>query len=304
MKYIVYLTVNKINGKVYVGVHKTNKPDEFDGYLGCGCRINSYKHRKDTVFGRAVIKYKPENFSRHTLFCFDSEAEAYEMEEKIVTPAWVKSSKNYNVQVGGLYSKDNTRNERQVFCYDLKGHFLRSFKSITEASMNNNVDRKSITDCAEGKTFRGGDYIWSFDKQDKIQPNYSKRNETVIHQYDRYSGQYIRTFNSMIAAANSVKQTSTSNITNCAKGFRNEAHGFRWSYEKVDVLDARLAKHIPVLQYSLDGDFIGEYDSAKDAANALGRSIRGNITSCCTGKRKSAGGFIWKYKYDIDKIEI
>lgn len=35
LKYIVYVTVNLCNGKLYFGVHRTN-PDIFDGYIGCG----------------------------------------------------------------------------------------------------------------------------------------------------------------------------------------------------------------------------------------------------------------------------
>lgn len=39
MKYIVYLTRNVKNNKIYIGVHKTENPDIFDGYIGCGVNI-------------------------------------------------------------------------------------------------------------------------------------------------------------------------------------------------------------------------------------------------------------------------
>lgn len=49
----------------------------------------------------------------------------------------------------------------------------------------------------------------------------------------------------------------------------------------------------PVLQISLGGKFIKRWDSSKSASRELGISS-GNIRSCCSGKRKKAGGFIWK----------
>ena len=38
IKYIVYLTVNTANKKIYIGVHRTNV-NTFDGYIGCGVII-------------------------------------------------------------------------------------------------------------------------------------------------------------------------------------------------------------------------------------------------------------------------
>ena len=48
-------------------------------------------------------------------------------------------------------------------------------------------------------------------------------------------------------------------------------------------------------QYTIDGKFVREWDSAKDAAKELGLSYH-CIVDTCNGKQKSSGNFIWKYQ--------
>ena len=49
----------------------------------------------------------------------------------------------------------------------------------------------------------------------------------------------------------------------------------------------------PVIQYTLDGKFVKEWPSTKEAArNGFNQ---GNIISCCKGRYKTAHGFIWSY---------
>lgn len=52
---------------------------------------------------------------------------------------------------------------------------------------------------------------------------------------------------------------------------------------------------IPVIQYSMDGEFIKEWKSISFAEHSLGLT-KGNVCKCCKGKVKQAYGFIWKYK--------
>lgn len=47
-----------------------------------------------------------------------------------------------------------------------------------------------------------------------------------------------------------------------------------------------------VAQYTLDGQFIAIYDCVKMAEEHIGVS---GVTGCCKGKRKTCGGFKWKY---------
>ena len=51
----------------------------------------------------------------------------------------------------------------------------------------------------------------------------------------------------------------------------------------------------PVLQFSKNGEFIAEYPSAREAERTTGIS-NSSICQCCKGKRKSCGGYIWKYR--------
>lgn len=70
-------------------------------------------------------------------------------------------------------------------------------------------------------------------------------------------------------------------IDNCNYGTRNER-----------ISDSQSK---PILQYSKSGDFIREWKSAAEVKRVLSINNK-NINSCCKGKRKSAGDFIWRYK--------
>lgn len=76
----------------------------------------------------------------------------------------------------------------------------------------------------------------------------------------------------------------------------------RWSngkYEKSSNLHSKFmcnqtyaAKR--VAQYYKNGLLVREYDSARDAYRMTGISYQ-HISCVCNGKRKSAGGYIWKF---------
>lgn len=64
---------------------------------------------------------------------------------------------------------------------------------------------------------------------------------------------------------------------------------------------AKKACSISVLQYTLDGEFVKEYESINEAARQIApdkkiRVVSCNICAVCKGKRRYAYGFVWKYK--------
>lgn len=58
-----------------------------------------------------------------------------------------------------------------------------------------------------------------------------------------------------------------------------------------------LAHRKIILQFSLDGEFIKEFNSIKEASEEIGVS-KSAIVHCLKGKTKKAGGYKWKYKYE------
>lgn len=86
---IIYMTVNKVNGKCYIGQHKCN--DENDSYLGSGKALLD-----------AIKKYGRENFIRHTLYVAESEKELDEKEIEFISKYNAAHRPDfYNINEGG-----------------------------------------------------------------------------------------------------------------------------------------------------------------------------------------------------------
>lgn len=59
-------------------------------------------------------------------------------------------------------------------------------------------------------------------------------------------------------------------------------------------MSTKNARHRSVLQYDVNGNFIREWDTITEAEKTL--NITHKIHYVCQGKRKTCGGYIWKYK--------
>ena len=104
--HLIYMIVNKINNKIYIGKHTTKNP--YDDYMGSGKTLKA-----------AIKKYGLENFEKTILYCFDSENEAYLKESEIVDETFVKRSDTYNMKCGGkgLCSYDML-GEKKTLCME------------------------------------------------------------------------------------------------------------------------------------------------------------------------------------------
>lgn len=84
----IYKITNSINGKIYIGVHRTKNLN--DNYMGSG-----------RLLKRVYVKYGIENFTKEILSFFDTYKEALDAERELVTVEFIESTTNYNLKEGG-----------------------------------------------------------------------------------------------------------------------------------------------------------------------------------------------------------
>lgn len=95
-------------------------------------------------------------------------------------------------------------------------------------------------------------------------------------------------------------------ISSCCIGHIQSAGGFMWRYvddnsdpdlvipSYDEIKKPKKSHRTKVDQYDLDGNFIQTWDYIKQAADTL-QINKACISACCSGKQKTAGGFIWRY---------
>lgn len=99
--YTVYMHVNKINNKKYIGITKTSVNKRW------GCDGRGYRSDKQSVFCRALQKYGWDNFEHVILYENLSQDEACNMEIKLIKEYKTQDSNfGYNVQPGGQLGND------------------------------------------------------------------------------------------------------------------------------------------------------------------------------------------------------
>lgn len=84
----VYKLTNLVNGKIYIGVHRTDNLN--DGYMGSG-----------NLLAKAKNKYGINNFEKEIIEFFPTYKEALNAERKLVTVEFINEKNNYNLKEGG-----------------------------------------------------------------------------------------------------------------------------------------------------------------------------------------------------------
>ena len=262
MKYIVYLTINVINNKIYIGVHGTENPNKWDHYLGCAVFDNvpnSYNKRQ-TPFQCAVAKYGPKNFHRKTLRVFDNLQDALDLERWLVCPSFIERTDTYNITLGGGMPPTL---EKHIYQYDLDGNFVKEWQSMISITTNFNCNKDRIRMVIDDKRSFEASY-WTEEYYEKLDTKeYRPSSRGSIRQYTTY-GKFLKSFKNTTEAAKAL-DIDRSKITNAIYG-KYATSGF-WFLKEGETIESYLdgsIKNSPkIYQYNVNGDFIKVYENIK-----------------------------------------
>ena len=136
--HLIYMIINKINNKIYIGKHSTKNP--YDDYMS-----------SSKILHKSIKKYSLESFEKIIIDCLPSSDAAYKKEAEIVTPEFANRKETYNIKSGGKgsgsgisnhnYGKPKTQEIKNKISESLKGHIpwnkgLQGIYHISEDTKN------------------------------------------------------------------------------------------------------------------------------------------------------------------------
>lgn len=218
MFYTIYKITNQIDGKFYIGSHKTK--DLNDNYMGSGTYL---KHAQD--------KYGIENFKKEILFVFETADEMYAKEAEIVNEDFLATENTYNLKIGGLGGWDYLNNKDK---FDNPSH------SLSHMKMMNDVDRESRQ---ERLARLHEDPVWKSEFIRKLREGQNKR----INSPD-----YVPSFLGKSHTKETKRKISESaKVT--SKGDRNSQYGTKWIHSLVEKKSKKISKDDPIPEGWIEG---------------------------------------------------
>lgn len=235
----IYMIINILNNHKYIG--STNN---FKRRL-TRHRAELRKDRHHSLYlQRAYNKYGEDKFLVYILEkCSPIKDTLIFLEQK-----YLDLNPEYNIEkiADRRFTKQTklkvNRVKHAVQQYDLNGVFIREFDSITQAAKwcGNKNKHPQISMCCQGKLIQACGYLWKYKNDDRDVREVVKThcNKGIkVDQLD-LNGKYIRTFDNMRIAAESIGSVQNiSAINRVCRGQKKTAFGFKWKYHKDNNYD-------------------------------------------------------------------
>lgn len=215
------------------------------------------------------------------------------------------------------------QNAIQTDQYSINGEFIKTWRSRRHAASCLGIRVEHITECCKGTRKIAGGFIWR-NHDEPLTSEHLERctvngNAKSVVQISKDTGEILKIWKSMTDIEKELA-ISIPHISSCCNGERKSSNGYVWLYYN-DATEERIKEAVEyanirkpmseetkkkigeankknstkrINQYSKNKEFIKTWNSLSEAHRELHIKVS-HIGECCKGKRKTAGGFIWKY---------
>ena len=223
---VIYLVINKINNKIYVGQTVGSFQDRYNGDIA--------KNTHNEHLRRAINKYGIDNF-----YIVEEYKVAYSKEELDYLEDWyitiydtMNPSMGYNKKGGGSNGRHSEETRKKMS--ELKKGIALSEehrKKLSEAHTGKILSeehkkkisestRKKLSESRKGKTL-------SEETKKKMSESASK---SPVIMLDKTTGNPLMIFVMTIDTDIYFNKMTNPSIISCCKGRRKSAYGFKWAY--------------------------------------------------------------------------
>ena len=193
----------------------------------------------------------------------------------------------------------------------MDGNFIRSYRSLKEASLATGANHSGISHCCKGLSGQIGGFMWRYIIDDviiyKIE-SYKKYapEANVVLQYD-LRGNFIREWESIKLIEDTIPNIDGQNIYACCNGKALYSANYQWRYKDEsrwfpveDIQDILHDKRI-YYRYTLNGIYIDCYEKAIPVRDKFGITPS-NLSAIVKDITDNyCNGFRWTKKY-YDKL--
>ena len=282
--YMVYATVNKVNGSVYIGIQATKNPYKFDGRLSEQIDVNkptSYNRCK-SLLQAAILKYGLKNFYKVPIKVFNCIEDANALYEQLVDKEFVKRNDTYNT----ITAQDPVVSDLEVYQFDTEGKLLMKWKSISELEDLYRLPIKFENIISNKMVFYR--CLWSFNPHINVE-----KCKVPICQYNK-EGLLLATFDSAYDAAKKLQLDKNAILKAIA---RKKLYAGCY-FLKTDLAEAVLEKgkvlNQPVYRYLRTGEYDTKFDCLLQAARQTPTVGRNSISKAIANNSLN-GGYYWSF---------
>lgn len=305
----IYLIVNKINDKKYVGQTTTTIENRARQHF------SNYKNKRKYAINLAIEKYGKDNFTVkeiEKISCTSKRELQEKLNEKeifyIQEYQSIASEHGYNLDKGGASCSYFFK---PVDVYDIYGNLVKTFNGVNEAARYYEVGANTVVKMCMGIQNRcmKHDVIFRYEGEpfDKYDTNLLIPSAKTLYQFTM-DGKYIGEYLSAPIAVKELDLDISPTCLSYAARENKTAGGYVWSYNKSFTFDIEnYRNYVSVDKYSTDGKFLGNFKCVTDAGKSLNLDYvkTSSITDVCSGKMLTAYGYVWRYKDEpFDKYRV